>query len=426
MHMALYNSALWMASPFITRLLDKRLAAGKEDAARFDERLGLSSRPRPEGQLVWLHAASVGEAVSALSLIAALLKGHEDRSFLVTTGTRTSAEIMRRRLPERAFHQYIPVDKALYVRRFLDHWQPDLAIWMESEIWPNLIWETSRRHVPMMLVNARITEKSYDLWRKSFGFSRKLLGAFDYCSAQNEVSAERLQNLGARQVEYLGNLKFAANPLPLDEQKRTELDGQISGRKVWLAASTHPGEESIVIDAHKILRQVMPDLLTIIVPRHPERGAEVLSALEGEDIVGALRSISQDITAETGVYVADTIGELGLFYRSCGIVFIGGSLVEKGGQNPIEAAQLDCAILQGPHIENFSEVIAVFKDGDAIVEVRDTAELATSVATYLASPQKRDTMAKRAAAVVARGDTILSRLTDRIEQMLKEAGHESP
>jgi len=420
MHMGLYNGLLWLASPFINRHLDKRLATGKEDAARFNERLGIASQPRPDGELIWLHAASVGEAVSALSLVASLLNNKKTRNIMVTTGTRTSAGIMQERLPDRAFHQYIPVDKLIYVRRFLDHWRPDLAIWMESEIWPNLICETSRRAIPMMLVNARITEKSFRQWRRSFGFSKKLFGSFDYCAAQDQISADRLADLGVQSVEYLGNLKFASEPLPADQAELDALAPQINGRKVWLAASTHSGEESIIAKTHEILSQAIPRLLTIIVPRHPERGKEVAEMLEVRNIPGSLRSRKDKIPRESGIYIADTMGELGLFYRLCGVVLIGGSLVEKGGQNPIEPALLDCAILHGTHVENFSQVIAEFHEHKAIAEVKDTAELAVSIATYLIHNEARDVMAGNAFDVVSRGNDIAARLTDRVNSLMKD------
>ena len=419
MHMALYNGLLWIASPVLTRHMEKRLAVGKEDPARFEERFGVASRTRPDGELVWIHAASVGEAVSALALVGGLLGCAPERHILVTTGTRTSAEIMAARLPERAFHQFIPIDKKAAVNRFLDHWKPDLAIWMESEIWPNLIFETAARNIPMMLANARITEKSYDLWRKSLGFSKKLLCAFRYCSAQSEISAERLRALGADPVECVGNLKFSADPLPVDEDALNSMSAALKGRPLWLAASTHRGEEEYIFAAHERLRADIPDILTIIVPRHPERGRDVAELAAAKNIKTARRSAAEEMTAETGVYVADTIGELGLFYRLAGIVFIGGSLIANGGQNPLEAARLDCAILYGPHMKNFADVVEEFQRFDAAREVRDAAELAKEVADYLGHPATRDDMAARAAEVVNTGKLTLQKNLERIEGLLK-------
>ncbi|MCF8466771.1 MAG: 3-deoxy-D-manno-octulosonic acid transferase [Sneathiella sp.] len=419
MHMALYNGLLWVASPVLTRHMEKRLAIGKEDPARFEERFGVASRARPDGELVWIHAASVGEAVSALALVGGLLKRAPERQILVTTGTRTSAEIMAARLPERAFHQYIPIDRKVAVHRFLDHWRPELAIWMESEIWPNLIFETAARNIPMMLANARITKKSYDLWRKSLGFSKKLLGAFRYCSAQSEISAVRLRALGADPVECVGNLKFSSDPLPVDEGALRAMLARLKDRPLWLAASTHKGEEGYILAAHERLRADIPDILTVIVPRHPERGGEVAELAAAENIKTARRSAAEEITEETGIYVADTIGELGLFYRLAGIVYIGGSLIPNGGQNPLEAARLNCAVLYGPHMDNFADVMEEFQRLDAAREVHDAAELAEEVAGYLRCPATRDDMAARAAEVVKTGKLTLEKNLERIEDLLK-------
>lgn len=419
MLLALYNGLLRIGAPALRRHLDKRLAAGKEDPARFPERLGNASRDRPTGQLVWIHAASVGESVSALTLIDGLLKAAPERSILVTTGTRTSAEIMAARLPERAFHQFVPVDMKDAVERFLDHWRPDLAIWMESEIWPNLISESAARRIPMMMANARITEKSYRFWRKSLGFSRQLLGHFSFCSAQSETSAERLRELGANSVECFGNLKFAAEPLPVDADALAVVTQDIATRPLWLAASTHRGEEEIILAAHRTLCEKRPDLLTVIVPRHPERGDDIATLAIGQGLTVVRRSTGAPLTPETGVYIADTIGELGLFYRLAKIVLIGGSLVPNGGQNPLEAARLDCVLLHGPHMDNFTEIMADFDYLSASLEVTDADTLAAAVARYLDAPDLCADMAARSAEVVAVGQETLEKTLRQIERLLE-------
>ncbi|WP_340150250.1 3-deoxy-D-manno-octulosonic acid transferase [uncultured Sneathiella sp.] len=418
MQLALYNSLLFLGGPLLRRHLKKRLASGKEDPERFRERLGHSGLPRPEGQLIWIHAASVGESVSALALIDGLLAKEPERHVLVTTGTRTSAEIMTARLPAGAFHQYVPLDMKQAVCRFLDHWRPDLAIWMESEIWPNLIIQSGKRHIPMMMVNARITEKSFDVWRKSFGLSRKLLRNFDFCSAQSDLSADRLRQLGASPVECLGNLKFAAEPLPVDTEALEIMQKAVNDRPLWLAASTHRGEEAHILAAHQQLSARWPDMLTLIVPRHPERGEEIAALFAEAGLTAARRSLGEEMTDETAIYVADTIGELGLFYRLSKIVFVGGSLVPNGGQNPLEAARLDCALLHGPHMDNFADVMAAFSDFDAATEVDNAEALAEAVAHLVGQPAERDEMAARAAKVVATGQETLTRTLAAIEGLL--------
>lgn len=418
MQMALYNGLLWIGTPILNRHLKKRLAVGKEDPDRFPERLGNASRTRPEGQLIWIHAASVGESVSALSLIDGLLKRSPERHILVTTGTRTSAEIMANRLPDRAIHQYVPIDKKDAVQRFLDHWRPDMAIWMESEIWPNLIVESAGRGIPMMMANARITEKSYRTWRKSFGFSRKLLGCFRFCSAQSEETAAWLRDLGANSVECFGNLKFAAEPLPVDPEAIESMEVAVGARPLWLAASTHRGEETFILSANCRLLETYPHLLTLIVPRHPERGAEVAALAVEQGIAVVQRSDGNTIEAGTQVYIADTIGELGLFYRIAPIVFIGGSLVPTGGQNPLEAARLDCALLHGPHMDNFTDVMQSFDKHDASLTVTDAQTLAKSVGDLLGDPALRAEMVIRAGKVVAGGTETLQKTLARIEDLL--------
>ncbi|MZR31144.1 3-deoxy-D-manno-octulosonic acid transferase [Sneathiella litorea] len=416
--MALYNSLLWIGAPILRRHMRKRIEAGKEDPSRFQERMGTASFSRPEGQLIWIHAASVGESISALALVDGLLEKHSRRHILVTTGTRTSAEIMAARLPDQAFHQYVPIDEKRSVRRFLNHWRPDFAIWMESEIWPNLIMESAHRHIPMMMVNARITEKSYRTWQKSLGFSRKLLRSFSFCSAQSEISADRLRDLGAYSVECFGNLKFTAEPLPVDTAAHETLSSSVAGRPLWLAASTHRGEEAFILAAHKQLTVKWPELLTIIVPRHPERGEEVAALAANQEIVTARRSAQDPVLPETGVYIADTIGELGLFYRLSNIAFIGGSLVPNGGQNPLEAARLDCALLHGPHMDNFADILDSFDQFSASKEVADAASLAEAVGQYFQTPELCREMAMRAAQVVAGGQETLEKTLKKIEDLL--------
>jgi 3-deoxy-D-manno-octulosonic-acid transferase len=419
MYMALYNTILTLASPLISCHLNRRLQSGKEDMARFSERLGTPSHTRPTGVLIWIHAASVGESVSVLPLINGLLETSTDRHVMVTTGTRTSAAIMQDRLPKGAFHQYVPIDKKDNVNRFLDYWKPDIGLWIESEIWPNLIRETNRRQIPTMLVNARITEKSFNKWRRFPGLSNLLFGGFEECTAQSDISAERLRSLGAKNVTYLGNLKFAAEPLPYDEVALSDLKSLVHGRPVWLAASTHPGEEQQVIEVHKILKQAIPEILTIIVPRHPERGKEVNKIVTDQGLSAVRRSLTDPVAKFTDIYLADTMGELGLFYRLSDIVFIGGSLVEKGGQNLLEAARLDCAILHGPHMDNFSEVTKEFRLNAGAEEVKDSPELAKSVAMFLSNVSKRNEIAENAKRIASKGQEICQLVVSKVNNRLK-------
>jgi 3-deoxy-D-manno-octulosonic-acid transferase len=395
--------------------LARRLVRGKEDRARFAERRGVAGRQRPDGPLVWVHAASIGEAVSMLALIDALLAERPAISVMVTTGTVSSARLLAGRLPEcRAWHQYIPVDRLSYIRRFLDHWQPDLALWVESELWPNLILETKARRIPLLLVNGRMSARSFRGWLRWPGIINPVMGAFDLCLAQDVVQAERLRQLGARRSLCVGNLKSAAGPLPVAEAELKRLAGEIRGRPLWLAASTHAGEEEAAAAAHRLLKSRRTDLLTLLVPRHPARAAAVTAMLRAQGLTVARRSLAEPITPATDVYLGDTLGELGLFYRLAGIAFIGGSLVPMGGHNLLEAALLDCALLHGPDMSNCAGIARDLATAGAALTVHDAAELAQTVGRLLGDPAER---ARRAAAgldVAADNRAVLDAVLERI------------
>lgn len=389
MMLTLYRAATEVGAPLIHLFLARRRARGKEDGARFAERFGFAGRPRPADALIWMHAASVGESLSLLPLIERALADRADAQVLLTTGTVTSARLMAERLPRGAFHQYVPVDRALYVRRFLDHWRPHLVIWAESEFWPNLVSEPAARGIPMVLVQGRVSDSSFAGWRRAPGFIRDLLAGFALALAQTEEDARRLRTLGVRDARCLGNLKFAAPPLPADAAELARLEALIGGRRRWLAASTHPGEEEIAAAVHQRLAPAHPGLLTIIVPRHAERGAAIAALLAARGLAVARRSGGETITPATEVYLADTTGELGLFYRLSEIAFVGKSLVAPGGQNALEAARLGCAVVQGPHVANFAEMTRRMAAAGAAIEVADAAALGVAVGRLLDDESER-------------------------------------
>lgn len=398
MILGLYRAAATAAEPLVRLYLAGRKMKGKEDSARIAERFGRTDRPRPHAKLVWIHAASVGESLSAVPLIERLLSTRSGLVVLLTTGTVTSARLMGERLPVGAFHQYVPVDRPAYVRRFLDHWRPDLALWVESEFWPNLVLETAARNTPLVLINGRISPKSFAGWQRFPSAIARILSAFDVCLGQSADDADRLRRLGAPRVRCHGNLKFVTPPLPAGATDLERLREILGGRPVWLAASTHMGEEEIAGDVHRELSRNHPHLLTIIVPRHPERGREIAHTLEKAGFSIALRSRGDAVAPSTALYVADTMGELGLFYRLSSIAFVGKSLVPFGGQNPLEAARLDCAVLFGPYMNNFAEIARGLVDAGAAEEVPDRAALALAVGRLLADAslrQQRSAAARR-------------------------------
>ena len=381
-----YALAMSAAEHLSGRLLAYRERRGKEDGTRLDERRGIAIVARPSGPLVWVHAASVGETNAVLPLIEDMIKVRPDLHVLLTTTTVTSAAVAAKRLPSRALHQFIPLDTPRYSGRFLEHWQPDLAIFTESEIWPNLILAISDRRIPLGLVNGRMSPKSFKLWKRISGMADQLFGRFDVILAQNEKLARWFRDVGGRQVIPVGNLKADAPPPPVEPAKLAQFREALAGRACFLAASTHDGEEAIIASAHQELAREFAGFCTIIAPRHPQRGAVIAQALEAQGFKVARRSQGELFSVDTDIYIADTIGELGTLYAACRVAFVGGSLVERGGQNPIEAIALGCALLTGPSTYNFrDEYGALFKAG-GVVEVKSSAELASTVAKLIADP----------------------------------------
>jgi 3-deoxy-D-manno-octulosonic-acid transferase len=368
--------------------------------------------------LIWFHAASVGESLSLLGLMEVVRRRWPDHPVLMTTGTVTSARLMTERLPEGAIHQYIPVDRVSYVRRFLAHWRPALALWAESEFWPNLLIETAARGVAMVLVQGRISDRSYARWRRRPKTIARLLSSFALALGQSGPDAERLRLLGASRVDCLGNLKFAKSPLMFDADELERLQGAIGDRPLWLAASTHPGEEEIAAAVHARIRPHNQGLLTMIVPRHPERGQAIARNLRERGVVIARRASGEPITEATDVYLGDTIGELGLFYRLAPITFVGKSLAGEGGQNPLEAAQLGCAVVHGPRMSNFAEIARRLAAAGAAVEVLDDTSLAQTVARLLADRPARHRMGEAGRRVAATEAGALDRVADAIAAFL--------
>jgi 3-deoxy-D-manno-octulosonic-acid transferase len=314
----------------------------------------------------------------------------------------TSARLMAARLPPRAIHQFVPLDSARFVRRFLKHWRPGLGLFAESEIWPNMILEAARARVPLALVNARMSERSFRRWRGFSGAARALFSKFEATLAQTPGDAERLTALGARRAPVTGNLKFDAPAPPADVAELAELTGLVAGRWLWIAASTHPGEERLAGEAHLRLADEFPGLLTLIAPRHPERGAAVAAEISGLGLTCRLRSSGARPERDAAVYICDTVGELGLFYRLAGVAFLGRSVIGRGGQNPIEPAKLGAALLHGPEVANFAEIYAALDAEGGARLVQDADDLAAALADLFGHPGRLRDMARAAAQVVER------------------------
>lgn len=386
----IYQWLMTRSAGLLNQILKKRVKRGKEDSTRLDERRGISARVRPAGRLIWLHAASVGESQSALILINALLRHDPKLNILVTTVTQTSAGMMRDNLPKNAFHQFVPLDHPEWIARFLDHWKPDGALWIESELWPCTLAAIKARGIPAALINARLSDRSFRRWSWLGQSMHRILSCFDLILAQTHQDAERFRSFGHDAVIYSGNLKHSAAPLPHDEEALKLIAAKTHNRPICVYASTHKGEEAMVMRLHQIIANAHPEFLSIIIPRHPNRG-EGIEALAQDMGLNAMRRAAGHAlpTSETQIYIADTMGELGLFYRLSPIVYIGRSLSDDGGggHNPIEAAQLNCAIIHGAYTQNLQEIYDDMADQDAAICVGDETALLDKLRMLLENPK---------------------------------------
>jgi 3-deoxy-D-manno-octulosonic-acid transferase len=407
----LYGVATAALEPLVPSVLANRARRGKEDPQRLTERLGRSAVPRPSGTLVWLHGASIGESLSLLPLIAALKSRRPDLAILVTSGTVTSAELLKQRLPSDVIHQFAPVDAPGVVKRFLDHWRPDLAVFVESELWPNLLVAARKRDIPTALISARLSEASFSGWSRSPAAARALLSGFQLVMAQDGSTAGRLSSLGAPDHGRL-NLKLAGDPPPVDEAALASLRQVAAGRPVLLAASTHPGEEYVVLEAFASLADRPDRPLLVIVPRHPARGIEIAAPAMGRQSGG-------DRFGATPIYVADTLGEMGIWLSLAVSVFIGGSLVaDVGGHNPIEAAKLGTPVVSGRRFENWRYIYASLFVANAAKFVGNAADLARAWAADLDSPTDAKARAERAKIDVDKGAAGLDGAADALIGLL--------
>lgn len=418
-----YSLLTLRSESFLNQLLKNRLSRGKEDGNRIDERKGFAGIKRPEGTLIWLHAASVGEAQSAMILIHSLLKQFDDIHILVTTGTKTSAKRMQDALPERAFHQYIPLDHPLWVQRFLDHWNPDSVFWMESELWPNMLLDLKKRNIPSVLVNARLSQKSFIRWSLFKNTIRSILSAFSLILAQSKNDADNFEKLGAKNVIACGNIKYSAAPLSHDENTLQSLNAVIGNRPVVAYASTHDNEEEIAADIHDILENTFPNLLTVIIPRHPERGQTILEDLESQHHGTVLRGEKHALPDDkTRIYIANTLGEMGLFYRLADIVYVGRSLSKDGGggHNPLEPAQLNCAVIHGCYIQNLQDIYHDMQSSNACIQVQNHDELLQKIEWLLSNPTAKDGFIQRAHSFASAKshviDTVLEHALPKIDK----------
>lgn len=423
--MLIYRALSIIFFPFIELYLFYRVYKKKEDKKRLKERFGHPTKPRPQGDVVWLHAVSVGETNSALILIHELLDSIPGISILFTTTTLTSAAIVQSKLAEfkgRLTHQFLPIDSYFCVKSFMQYWRPHMAIFVESEIWPNLVSVANQMDIPTFLVNARMSAKSSSKWSVAKFFGFKIFDYFTGIFAQSLEDQMRLKKLTKQQIFFYGNLKSQAQNLNFDADELTKLKTQIGSRKFWLAASTHKGEEEIILQVHQQLKKDFPDLLTILVLRHPNRAEEVKTLING--VKFAQRSKKENITAATEIYLVDTLNELGIFYRLAKFAFIGGSLAEVGGHNPFEAIKLGCGVISGRHVKNFKEVYEKLEQQNACLMVDSGAQLTEKTKELLQNEKAVQAMTAKALAAIDNSENIATNIVDKIDSML-ENGSES-
>ncbi|MEM9342206.1 MAG: 3-deoxy-D-manno-octulosonic acid transferase [Pseudomonadota bacterium] len=405
-----YAALTALAAPALTAYVARKQRSAGVPAARLPERRGTATQTRPSGRLVWFHAASVGESQSILRLLEELRKREPDLAILVTTVTATAAKIIAERTTN-VTHQYAPIDTPAAVRGFIDHWRPDLAVFVESELWPRLISRTAERGIPLALINARLSEGSQRNWARLGRTAGWILGHFTVIAAQRQKTANALTALGAApdRLVVTGDLKSGAAPLPCDPAKLSDIREQIGDRNLWVAASTHPGEEALIV------ANLPKDCLCVLAPRHPERGDEVAALLQGLKV--ARRSKQEIIQPNTQVYLADTLGEMGLWYSLAPVVFLGGSLVEIGGHNPFEPAQFGAAILYGPHVANFRETYAEMAEAGAVRPIASATDLPQAIRAAL----QDDALRAAAQAYMAKRGSIVSDVADLLLPLLKPA-----
>jgi len=411
-----YRTIGLIAYPFMGPFLRFRATKGKEDRKRRYERYGYPSAEKPPGSIIWFHAASVGESMAVIPLIEHV--NSLGINTIMTTGTVTSAQIVRNRLPRGSFHQYVPLDLKPALQRFLDHWQPDIAIFTESEIWPMTILELTQRKIPRILVNARMSDRSFKRWKNASGLAEALFDNFSHVIAQSKVDAERFRMLGANPVDISGNLKVDTDSLPYDDIELRHLRTKVGNRPCWVACSTHEGEEEAVGKIHAHLRERTPDLLTIIVPRHPDRASGITALLEENGLQVSRRSQNASIDAQTDVYMGDTIGEMGLYLRMAQLAFVGKSLKSTGGQNPFEPAMTGTPIISGQSVHNFRDAYNDLLQQGAVRLIADEKMLAANVEYLLKNPAERERMAKAARGTLDNMQGALKRTNDILDSYL--------
>ena len=384
-----YKSLTYLFYPFSRIYLFLRKLNKKEHPTRFKEKMSKINIARGEGFLVWVHAVSVGEVMSILPLIEKFEENNKISKILITTTTLSSAGLIEKKLIKykKTIHQFLPLDIIIYVQKFLDHWKPNMSIFVDSEIWPNIIFKIKEKKIPLLLVNARITKKTFYRWRLFKKFSQNIFEKFDLCLVANKETADHLKFLGAKNIKSCGNLKFSDIENQSEYNLKEDILKKIHSRKIWCAASTHPGEEIFCAKTHLLIKKKISNILTIIVPRHIERAKKISNELSKLNIKTVLYSNYKELDNDTDILLVDSYGELKKIYNISKNVFLGKSLIDAlakdSGQNPIEASRLGCKIFHGPFTSNFVEIYDFLKPLKVTQQIETTSELSESLLNQL-------------------------------------------
>jgi len=397
-----YKLFTYLFYPFAPIYLYFRKLRKKEDSVRFKEKLSKINMPRDSGFLIWFHVASVGEAMSILPLVEGCIDEKKIDKILLTSITLSSGKILEKRYKEKSkvFHQFLPLDVPIFTNKFLEHWKPNLSIFIDSEIWPNLILQISEKKIPLLLINARITEKSFKRWKLIINFAKKIFEKFDLCISSNKESENFLKILGAKKIKNYGNLKFSQTKKNISNKLDSSLINKIKNRKVWCAASTHPAEEILCAKTHLKIKKIYENVLTIIIPRHIDRSDKINIELSGLNLKVVFYSKLDEMKQDTDILIIDSYGESLKFYNISKYVFVGKSLAENltinSGQNPIEPAKLGCKIFHGPNVTNFTEIYGYLKTLGVTNEVKNSDELSLSlVEEFKEDKAKNDEIAEK-------------------------------
>jgi 3-deoxy-D-manno-octulosonic-acid transferase len=371
----LITNLIFLLSPIIILI---RLLKKKEHPIRFKEKFGIYTEKKIVGKLIWFHGASVGEILSIIPLLEKLEKKSDIKQILVTSNTLSSSKILSNLKLKKTIHQFFPIDTNHHTKKFLSYWRPSAAIFIDSEIWPNMINNIKKESLSLILINARITKKSFKKW-KMFKFSAKnIFQKFDICLSANLKSKNYLESLGARKIKYIGNLKFSQI-----ENNKTSLNKNIINvfkkKKIWCASSTHYNEENICAETHKKLKSKYKNLLTIIIPRHIQRANKIKNEIQKLSLKVHMHNSQKQIHPQTDIYLVNSFGQTKSFFKICKTVFLGGSIIKHGGQNPLEAVRYGCNVIHGPNIWNFEEIYSLLKKHEVSNKIMNSSQLTTKI-----------------------------------------------